>query len=248
MSPRNNSERTIAPNEKQRAQLANLKQNFDLSDEDIARCLVFSSEQAPWIPPDLLQAIALQVGANRYVGVKFEQFIPQLQQIAWTATVIDERERTFERSGVATIGESSNGRDIDPHVLASGRALQAALNAAGFNPFKPGFVAIVTPADDQQHPDVMSVDERSAHLLEDELELRRKDLAQIHKLAQDSGLIVGKDQRRYREWLMDKFHVHSSIELDAKTRASVINALSTFELEDYLLEIPQDLRADALIA
>lgn len=242
----NKEQRVLTAN--QQASLNILKNNFALSPDELNRVLFFTDNETPWIPPDLLQAIALQVGSNRYVGVKFDQIIEKLNQICWIATVIDDRERTFERSGIATIGEAPQDKEIDTHVLAGGRALQAALNAAGFNPFKAGFVAIVTKADDQESPDAMSVDERSAFLLEEEMALRLKDLRQIHKLAADCGLIVGRDQRRYREWLMAKYNVHSSIELDAKTRASVINSLSIFELEDYLLEIPHDMRADALIA
>ena len=243
----NKQQRVLTAN--QQASLNILKNNFALSPDELNRVIFFTENEAPWIPPDLLQAIALQVGSLRYVGVKFDQFIPQLQQHIWTATVIDERERTFERSGVATIGEQTPIAEmIDPHVLAGGRALQAALNAAGFNPFKAGFVASVTKSDDQESPKAMSVDEKSAFLLEEEMGLRLKDLRQIHKLAADCGLIVGKDQRRYREWLMEKYGVHSCIELDPKTRASVINSLSIFELEDYLLEIPHEMRADALIA
>lgn len=236
--------------ERQKANLGILRENFGLSGEEVERILFFTNRdvETPWIPPDILQAIALQVGKFKYVGVTFDQFIEKLDQIIWTATVIDEQDRTFVRSGVALIGERPNGQEMDTNLLAGGRALSAALTAAGFNPFKAGTIAAVTRKPGVPPAPPLSDDAREIFEVTDSAALRGKDLRQIHALAEQCGLIRGKDQRLYRNWLSDYYHVNTAAVMDARTRASVINALDNFEMDYYLDGVPQELRADAAIA
>ena len=116
--------------------LNTLRDSFGLSDAELDRILFFTARDAetPWIPPDILQAIALQVGKFTYVGVTFDQYIRELEQIIWSATVIDEHNRTFARSGVAKIGEAPNGVEIrcgtattdDPVVVSASRSNRTA--------------------------------------------------------------------------------------------------------------------------
>ena len=236
-----------------------------LSDAELNRCLFFRrGDDEPWIPPDLLQAIARQVGGFNYVGVTWNRYIDQLDQVVWNSVVIDDRERTFERSGVATRGEKPNDIEIDTNTLASGRALSAALTAAGFNPFKAGSVELKREAEPQNYSGPEKPVFPSNELLRDgdqpsheakvnfdraqAAELRGKDLRQIHKLAADCGLIVGKDMRSYRAWLVENYDVNTAAVMDGVMRASVINALMNYADDIYLAGVPQELRADAAIA
>lgn len=238
----------------QKRNLEKLRADFGLSQAALDRCLFFGRDE-PWIPPDILQAIANGIGTFTYVGVKFGEYVRELEQCIWMATVVVDRGATFERPGVATIGEESGldktgGLNIDAHLLAQGRALQAALDAAGFHPFKPGFCLKnepETPTHTGQPPTEREIElQRKA----DESALRGKDLRQIHALAEECGLIIGDDRRNYRRWLKANYGgVETAAVLNASERASVINALSQFGPEDQFLNaVPLDLIADAMIA
>ncbi|MGA9768839.1 MAG: hypothetical protein WBV94_07360 [Blastocatellia bacterium] len=172
----------------------------------------------PWLPPDALAAIARKSGGFQTIEETFDQFIPELNQVVHQATVIDEQGRVFKRSGVATIGEQNVAGEFDEHRLAAGRALGAALSDAGFNPiktkpFKP--VATFADTDPQNRAD--------------EYEQKNNDLAQIHILARQAGLIKENDsqldERDYRKYLRETFKVGSAMILDSTQRASLINAL-----------------------
>lgn len=236
--------------------LNTLKHEYGLSEAALARCRFFSQADEPWIPPDLLQSIALQIGSFTYVGISFNQYVRELEQQIWNAKVIDADGRTFERCGVATIGEEHGGEvgdevvSLDTHALAQGRALQAALSAAGFHPFKAGFRSAyptrpaLSPAEDER----LSEEEIELHKRADASELRGKDLRQIHALAEECGLIIGKDQRSYRAWLAKEFRSATAATLNAAQRASVINALLNYDMVANLANVPDELRADAMIA
>src|SRR5947209_19007520 len=91
-----------------------------------------------WLPAESLITIARQSGDFQTIDEGFDQFIAPLNQIVHRATVITKAGNTFTRSGVATVNERE---DMDDHALAAGRAVSAALTAAGFNPLRPGVVA-----------------------------------------------------------------------------------------------------------
>lgn len=254
----NQPERTLPPNEKQRAQLANLKRNFDLSDDEIRSCLIFGPDQDPWIPPKLLLTIARRTQKFADIDPDFITHVPSLNQIMYKARVTDLDGRTISRIGVATIGERSGGIQMDAHKLAEGRAIGAALEAQGFNPYRSNFVDDVDVAPKQIPVQELPSDEEienaiKLQAIEDEAEWRRHDLKQIHKLAKEKGLIfyipgAGEFKTRYRDWLSTNFQTQSASMLDPEGRAMVINALRLYEEQDYLLNIPQELHEDALIA
>src|ERR1700742_2347522 len=104
--------------------------------------IYFLNQRKPldyWVPPDQLTVAARAVGGFQSLEEKFDVFDERLNQIFHVATVIDEQGRTFVRTGVATLGErTAAGDDFDEHQLAGGRAISAALTAAGCNPFKGG--------------------------------------------------------------------------------------------------------------
>ena len=260
------SNKTIQPTEKQRAQLVTLKKNFGLSDSDIAKCLIFGPDQYPWIPTDLRVQIARSTKLFADIEPEFVAHVGSLNQIICKGRVTDLDGRSITRIGVATIGEKPGGNEIDALKLAEGRAIGAALDDQGFNPFKTGFVAVAIaiggigsksgPSFGERLTDAKAAivksiqdDDEKIREIAYEAELRNKDLRQIHKLATDCGLTVGKDQRQYRVWLHEHYGVISAVLLDAQTRASVINALAFIEVApDYLVDVPQELRADAAIA
>ena len=244
-------------NPEQQRNLDRLRLGFDLSQAAVNRCRFFDNANEPWIPPDVLQGIANDIGTFSFIGIEFSQYVRELEQHIWTATVVDDKGRTFVRPGVATIGEESgagedgSGLNIDAHLLAQGRALQAALSAAGFHPFKPAYrggkKAQDVPSHTGQRPTERDVElQRRA----DESALRGKDLRQIHALAEECGLMIGSDRRNYRRWLVANYNVKTAALMTAGERASVINALSQITATDdaYLKEIPLDLIADAMIA
>jgi hypothetical protein len=233
-------------------QLQNLKANFGLSDSDIDSCLIFGRDQDPWIPPGLLISIARHTGKFSDIASNFETHVPQLNQLVYKGTVTDLEGRTITRTGVSTIGERSGDRELDPHKLAEGRAIGAALRAQGFDPFKSNFVEPASSAATAFRRRLIET-EREIQNIEDESARRKKDLARIHALAVEKGLIGtlpsgGKFTAPYRDWLSTNFQCRSAVMLDEMERKQVINALENYDATDFLMNIPQELHSDALIA
>ena len=227
---------------KQQEILTNLSTNFGI---DESRVLFINprDENDPWIPADELESIARQIGGIKSTSVLHDKVIPELNQIAYLATVVDKSEVTYNRSGVATIGEKPNEIDIDADTLAAGRALGAALRAAGFHPYRSGSVVDFQEMREEIKAKQI-VDEHAA--ITDEAKVRIKVLQAIHAKAAEKNLIVGKDYSKYRVWLFEKFGVYTAAMLDVPTRASVINALDQYN--EFLDTIPVEFREDALIA
>jgi hypothetical protein len=210
----------------------------------------------PWLPAEVLASIARQTGRFREIEEGFDQYIPApLNQVVHYARVIDEEGRAWRRSGVATVGETPGhhyrGSNPDAHQLAASRALGAALDGAGFNPLKAGFVA--RPGTfrrvedgpnsfvvDGREVDKVLTPDRAAEpagkaaaqsIVEaDETETKNKHLKQIHAMASKVGLIVKRkgvpvDYSGYRSWMLENFGVKSAAGLDATQRLSAIEAL-----------------------
>ena len=196
----------------------------------------------PWIPTGVLEQIALQMDGYRSSAVNHDKFIPQTSQVVYTATVTDAADRVFTRSGVATIGEVNEAAhgEIDVEYLASGRALSAALRAAGFDPVKaPQMVNFADEAAYEKLP-------KEQYEVETEAQLRQKDLKQIHALAMEKRLWVGFDDTKYRRWLMKNFDVETSAILEAPERKAVINKLINYV--DSFENFSEELRQEAMMA
>ena len=176
----------------------------------------------PWIPPDQLIVCARKDGRFRAIEERYDQFIGPRKQVVHEAMVIDQEGRSYKRSGVATIGER---KDFDEHTLAAGRALSAALTAAGFNPVKQKpFKPVATYAEGE--PQGVPID--------DDVEQRNKDLARIHILAKQAGYITddaAPADTKYRKYLREHYKVGSALLLDQTGRASLINALQQIVIE-----------------
>lgn len=199
------------------------------------------NQNEPWIPPTLLETIARAFDDYRSSSVAHDKFIPETAEVIYIATVTDSKNRIFSRSGVATIGEGNAvGDEIDANILAQGRALSAALNAAGFNPVKSA------PMVDFNVETAYENQPKQQFAVEDEAMLRTKDLKHIHALATDKGLIVGKDDTDYRVWLTQHFGVKTSAILSPTDRQRVINKLRTYA-DDYS-DVPSELREEAMFA
>ncbi|HQU82978.1 MAG TPA: hypothetical protein PKY59_07640 [Pyrinomonadaceae bacterium] len=232
--------------QKQQEILTHLSTNFGI---DEARVLFINprDENDPWIPADELESIARQLSGFKQSSVLHDKFIPETNQIAYIATVVDKNDVTFTRSGVATIGEKPNGIEIEADVLAAGRALSAALRAAGFHPYRSG--SVVNFSEMKEEIEAKRIME-SIPQVEHEAVQRTKDLRQIHVLAAEKGLIViragVKDDSEYRRKLQDKFGVGTAVMLDQAHRAQVINWLKNYD--SFLENVPEELREDALVA
>ncbi len=198
----------------QQAVVDRLVQQFDI---DAERVYFLNEEkpEEPWLPAESLLTIARQSGNFQTIDESFDQYIAALSQVVHRATVIDRDGRTYTRSGVATIGERE---EVDAHALAAGRAVSAALTAAGFNPLRPGAVVALDLRLSAGAP------------LAEEAQTRNTDLKRIHAIAERKGLIVplpggGWDRAGYRRLLAEKYGVNTSAGFDATQRASFINLL-----------------------
>ncbi len=226
---------------KQQEILDELNKRFGIEPDRI-QFLNQRDENDPWIPPDELMSIARQHGGFKMVSVIHDKFVPETAQQIYTATLVDAQDRTFTRTGVATLGETPNGFDIDTDTLASGRALSAALRDAGFHPYKSGSIVSLDVArqsiEDRRR-------NRELQKIEDEAAVRVKDLRQLHKIAEEKGLIVGQNKIAYHLWLTEKFGVRSTAMMDEANRARVINALRNYtdDFADLTDEFGEEARA-----
>jgi len=242
--------------EAQRKSLDLLRVNFGLSDDELERCLFFRTDtDEPWLPPDITMAIARASGRITDISAYFDQYVAALDQVVFIATAKDPEGRSYSRTGVAKIGEKPNGIEIDHNILAEGRALNAALTAAGVNPFKAGTVAKVKDQFPRHSGAPLTDSELERQRITDEAISRNNDLRAIHAEAAKKDLILalpsgGKNMKNYRNWLLKHFGVHTAAVLDQTQRASVIKALVDHgqDEDEIILELPQELRADAAIA
>ncbi len=184
--------------------------------------------EEPWLPAEALMTIARQSGEFQAIDETVEQYIAPLNQIVHRATVIKKDGTSFGRCGVATIGER---QDIDDHALAAGRALAAALTAAGFNPLRPGAVVSL----ELNLP-------RQEYSQADEAKSRTTDLKRIHAIGIEKGLIqfipgAGKDDRGYRQMLKEKYGVGSAVAFDGAERASLINYMEQLPAYDEFADV-----------
>lgn len=230
--------------EKRNEIIATLKAQFGLTDSACDRILFLNPRDLyePWIPADVLQAIARQIDGFKGSSVTHDKFVSETQQVVYKATVFDIQGGSYTRTGVATVGEKPNNFDIPHDSLAEGRALGAALSAAGFHPYKSASVVDLSEA-----RTVIEQRRQQAEYtgIEDEAELRKKDLRQIHTIAEKKGLIIGKDDSEYRLRLHEEFGTRTAAILDATDRARVINWLN--QLPDWS-DVPIEYREDALVA
>jgi len=196
--------------------------------EDLARRLQIDGErilflnsrdkEEPWLPPEALTTIARLSDRFKHLDEGFQEFIPPLNQVVHHATFIDCEGNTFGRSGVATVGAFA---DLDAHIIAAGRAISAALTSGGINPLRPG--SVVTLSTEKGGPNFISPELAAT-------ESSRSDLARIHILAKEKGLIVGKDYSGYRNFLRQKYDGAVSVAgFDQLQRKSVIEALERFD-------------------
>lgn len=206
--------RTLSSDQERKAR--DLAEKYGI-DKD--RILFFNSSDPldPWIAPDELLSIARREEAFLEIEVTFHQWVPGLDLICYMATVINNDNRIFKLTGAAKMGEARPGGP-DEHTIASGRALGAALRAAGFHPLKSGSVVGNSPQ------------AGSSISYADEARIRTNQLAQIHLLAEKAGLILGvpgqrKDMTRYRAWLTEGFGTDTAAVLTEPERTQVITEL-----------------------
>lgn len=215
-----------------------LNQNFGI---DIDRILFLNKRDPldPFIPSDELESIARQSGKIRSSSVIHDKYQPETKQVYYIATVIDEKGAEFIRPGVATVGEHE---EIDVDILASGRAISAALRAAGCHPFKSGSVVSLA-----------EVKAGDGFTGQSDAAQRRGELGVIHDLAVRKGLTVFngsvKNDSRYREELLKNFGSKTAATLSPEERRGVINWLENYqEQKDDFANLPDEIREDALVA
>lgn len=193
-----------------------------------------SQPQKPWLGADELMTIARRSNRFQSLEERFHTHIATLNQIVYAARVIDTEGRIFERIGVASVGEKAPDADeSDEHSLAKSRALVSALSAAGFNPLRDGMEPV--QAEPAPLKPVATFEDSATAGQVSEAKSRSNDLARIHILAEQAGLITkdgGRvDSTEYRAWLLENFNLRSSVAADATMRASIINALEGIVIE-----------------
>jgi hypothetical protein len=207
----------------QQAVVARLVQSFNIQGEKVL-FLNDADPLEPWLNSKALLAIARQSGEFKQVATTYSEYINDLRQIVWSATVVNLQDQGFTRSGVAKLGEKlPNEEEPDEHDLAASRALRAALDDAGFDPTKAAPCLNLKLPPDQ-------------HAVAHEKETRLNDLRRIHKIAGEKGLIVPKvedasrnDDTAYRGWLVRYFGVNTTAAMGPADRARVINALTDWD-------------------
>lgn len=220
--------RTEIRTDQQRGIAAQLAKELNIDAERI-RFLNKDKPNEPWLSPEALMTIARQSPRFKALSEDYQEFIAPLRQVVHHATFIDVDGRTFGRCGVATIDADV---DIDAHVIAAGRSISAALNSGGINPLRPG--AAVDLGDFNPASDA------------NEVVARRGDLARIHILAKQKGLIIAgagpngtDDISQYREQLREWYGVTTSAGFRADKRASLIEALSRLPDPDEFAELKE---------
>ncbi|HKO43373.1 MAG TPA: hypothetical protein VJU84_08785 [Pyrinomonadaceae bacterium] len=206
-----------------------LQELFKLEEEDANSILFLDKKHPlkPWYPYGVAMTIARQSNELRDVAEHFSTYIEPLRQLVHSATVTDSKGRTFTRPGVATLGEKMEGEDedtIDEHRLAGARAINSALDMAGFNPVKLTSSTLE-----------LNLGSREDSILND-AEARSKDLRQIHTLAREKGLIkpfeddpTKNDVTGYFNFLLEKFGTDTTAQMAPAERAQVINALQELQ-------------------
>lgn len=199
-----------------------LAENFAI---DGTRVLFLDPEDHtnPWLNSKALLAIARQSGEFKQVATTYTEYIEALKQVVWSSTVVDRNGLAYTRSGVATLGERLPNQEVaDEHDLAGARALRAALDDAGFDPTKAAPVLNLNLPPNE-------------HAAAQEAQTRLKDLARIHILAAEKGLVVPRDddsidRTGYRNFLKDNFEgVTTTAGMGPADRARVINALTEYQ-------------------
>lgn len=206
----------------QQAIAEGLAGKFDI---DVERIYFLNEDkpEEPWLSAESLITIARQSDEFQMIDESFDQYIAPLNQVVHRSTVITRAGRTYTSSGVATIGERA---DIEDHALAAGRAVRAALTAAGFNPLRPGgFVTL------DLH---LAAGAQAKAASSDEAQSRNADLRRIHAVAERKGLIKplpGRkwDRRGYKDFLIEKYETPTAAGFDSLQRTSLINALEQLQ-------------------
>ncbi len=184
-----------------------------------------------WLPPDILTQIANQAALFKTIDEEYTNYIEPLGQVVHRATVIDTNDRIFARSGVASLTEErkdEQGGTIDAHALAAGRAIKAALTAAGFDPTRPGSINALRPPTESTSTQT-STDGAPHHVALD-AQSRNANIKHLHTVAFRKGLIVvrhgvPRDMTAYRNFLLELFDTETSAALTQEQFAIAINAL-----------------------
>lgn len=214
-----------------------LNQNFGINPERIL-FLNPRDPNDPWIPADELESIARQTDRIEQISVMHDKYIPETGQVIYTATVVNKNGVTFTHPGVAKVGETPNGYDIEADVLAGGRALSAALKAAGIHPYRSGSVVDIGLVRQQVEAknDARAVQEES----------RANGLRQLHAVAEKKKLKVGTNDIAYRMWLQAEFGVKTAVGFDSEKLALAIDRLNRYE--NPFDGLPQEVGADSMAA
>ncbi len=200
-----------------------------------ARKVVFFPEDPsyPWMPGKQLAKVAQRSGQFKVVRVEHEKVmeVGAARQLHSQGTVVDLSDCIYSLPGVATVGETIEGitEEVDPWDLADSRAMRSTLDLAGVDPLAS-----------------LNGEKKPARDVETaEAEARNNDIARIHIVAKDKGLIVGKDFSGYRKFIAAFLNQpysgkETTAGFDPTQRKSFIEALQRYVPPPPVSDVPEE--------
>lgn len=187
-------------------------QTYDIAPEQI---IFFDETPTPFF---LFEGLAQIVGALanfREVAVTHPEIAERNGNATCEAALTLEDGRVVKSFGSSFVGDTLPGKDASDFQMAFdlARALRSALRLAGFDPVK-------------SHEQRKRGGKAEAPTITPEEEQRNKELAEIHVIAEEAGLIVGSDKSAYYRQLGVFFPgVQSASHLNTKERSQFIALL-----------------------
>lgn len=201
-------------NLKQEALVGEFVSAYDI---DAKQVIFFDDSEAPFFLFEALAQIVSVLADFREVAVTKPEIEERNGNATCEAAITLEDGRVVRSFGSSFVGDTLPGKEVGDFQtafdLARARALRSALRLAGFDPVK-------------RHEQRKRGEKAAAPILSPEAEQRNKELAEIHAIAEEAGLIIGNDKSAYYRQLGVFFPgVPSAGELSAKERASFIALL-----------------------
>ncbi|MET0646414.1 MAG: hypothetical protein ABW208_07310 [Pyrinomonadaceae bacterium] len=189
---------------------------------DADQVIFFDDTPAPFFLFEALAQIVGALGNFREVAVTHPEIDERNGNATCEAALTLDDGRVVRNFGSSFVGDTIPGKEVNDFQtafdIARARALRSALRLAGFDPVK-------------RHEQSKRGEKGEETVISPEAEQRNKELAEIHALAAEAGLIVNapgalEDKSAYYRQLQVFFPAVSSAgELSAKERAQFIALL-----------------------
>lgn len=178
---------------------------------DLEQVIFFDETPTPFFLFEALAQIVAALGSFREVAVTHPEIDERNGNATCEAALTLEDGRVVRSFGSAFVGDTLLGKEVSDFQMAfdlsRARALRSALRLAGFDVVKKH----------EQHKRGLKAETPT---LAPEEEQRNRELAEIHIVAEEAGLIVGGDKSAYYRQLGVFFPgVQSASHLNARERS-----------------------------